>query len=197
MKSVMKFAVTGLTCLGLTISSAIVMAAGPVAPATNNVSDIALAPGGTFFGHVVNAQGTALEGTVVKVYKGKSEVASSVTDQTGLFAVKNLRGGVYRVSAGQASGVYRFWTEDAAPPNASTKTVLVSSPQVVRGQLGALGALGGAGTVAAGGAAIGLGSLSVMNLNESQDLNDDLSDLQKRLQDTQKHLDEIESIVTK
>ncbi|MCA9039740.1 MAG: carboxypeptidase regulatory-like domain-containing protein [Planctomycetaceae bacterium] len=193
MKSLVKFAATGLTCLGLAICSPMVMAAGPVAKSTNNIGDIALAPGGTFYGHVVDAQGSALDGTVVKIYKGKVEVASAVADQTGLFAVKNLKGGVYRVTAGQADGVYRFWTAEAAPPSATTKTVLVSSPQIVRGQLGGLGGLGTAGAVGAVG---GLGGLSIININEAKDLNDDLDDLQKQLKDTQDHLDEIEDIVT-
>ncbi|MEZ6046667.1 MAG: carboxypeptidase regulatory-like domain-containing protein [Planctomycetaceae bacterium] len=195
MKSITKLAATGLACLGLTFAPALSMAAGPAAPASqaNNISDVALAPGGTFFGHVVDAQGKPLDGAVVKIHKGNSEVASSVSDPTGLFAVKNLRGGVYRVTAGQASGVYRFWTAEAAPPNASTKTVLVSSNQVVRGQLGGLGGLGSLGAVGAVG---GLGALSIVNINESKNLNDDLNDLQQQLKEAQDHLDEIEAIVT-
>ncbi|MAT16600.1 MAG: hypothetical protein CMJ46_15175 [Planctomyces sp.] len=198
MPSFKKLAITGLTCLGLTVSATYTMAAGPSAPATqaaNQVSDVALAPGGTFFGHVVDDQGKAIEGAVVKVYKGKSEVSSAVTDKTGLFAAKNVRGGVYRVTAGQANGLYRFWTAEAAPPSASTKTVLVSSPQVVRGQLGALGGISASGAaLGAGGAA--LGGIGVINMNKTDDINDELDSLRQQLKDTQDHLDEIEDIVT-
>lgn len=188
MKRFVQTAVLGLSCLGMALPQTNLMAAGPKPAATQqSVQDVALAPGGTFYGHVVDEQGNALEGAVVRVTQGKRKVAETVTDKTGLFVAKNLRGGVYRVVAGQADNTYRFWAPETAPPSAQTKTVMVSSAKVVRGQLG-LGALGGIGTSTAivGGTVIG-GTIYTSSEND---------DLQETIDQLQKDLREIEEIVT-
>jgi len=188
MKRFVQTAVMGLACLGMAVPQTNLMAAAPKAAAKQSVQDVALAPGGAFFGHVVDEQGNALEGAVVKITQGKRKVAETVTDKTGLFVAKNLRGGVFRVVAGQADNTYRFWAPETAPPSALTKTVMVSSSKVVRGQLGGLGALGGVGaqTAIVGGTVIG-GTVYTSQEND---------DLQKTIDQLQKDLREIEEIVT-
>ncbi len=98
------------------------------------VIDVALTKGGTVSGLVVDSQGTAVDGAIVSIRQGKSEVARTVTDKSGVFVVKNLRGGVYQVVTAKALGAYRFWTPAAAPPLARAKIVIVSQDTVTRGQ---------------------------------------------------------------
>src|SRR5438045_1938497 len=82
----------------------------------SQIPDITLASGGVFSGRVLDHSGTPLEGAEVVIKQGKTEVARTVTDQKGVFTAKNMKGGVYQVSSGNTDGVFRLWTEKAAPP---------------------------------------------------------------------------------
>jgi hypothetical protein len=103
------------------------------APAAGAVQDVALEKGAILLGRVVDVQGAGVAGVLVSLQYQEREVAAVTTDRDGQFAVRGVRGGVYVAATRQATGAYRLWTSDAAPPTAETRLVLVQG-QVVRGQ---------------------------------------------------------------
>jgi hypothetical protein len=86
--------------------------------------DVALGPGGTLEGCVVDAQGNAVPAAPVSVHQQQVEVVKLTADQTGSFAVSGLRGGVYRLVSLQGDGVYRAWPAGTAPPSARQRAVI-------------------------------------------------------------------------
>jgi len=100
------------------------------------VTDVALAEGGLFVGQVVDPQGMPVVGVAVQIRQSDRDVASVTTDANGQFRAAGLLGGVYQVTAGNASGVYRLWAPNTAPPVASRGALLVAGTQIVRGQDG-------------------------------------------------------------
>jgi hypothetical protein len=174
-----------LACWGLVFPHPAVMAAGQntaVKTASKSqmpvTTDVALAKGGTFTGQVVNAQGKGLDGATVSVQQSGREVARTVTNKEGHFAVTNLRGGTYEVVAGQSRNTYRFWAANAAPPSAKSQTLIVSDAQVARGQWCDSGCDTGCGggvdaiTLALLGAAITGTVFGIINYNNIKDIED-------------------------
>jgi hypothetical protein len=104
----------------------------------SGVPDVSLAAGGVFSGRIVDHSGTPLEGAEVVVKQEKKEIARVVTDKNGVFAVKEMKGGVYQVSSGNTDGVFRLWTEKTAPPVAKGQALLVMGENGARGQFGAI-----------------------------------------------------------
>ena len=82
--------------------------------------------GGRLEGRVINASGKPITNTAVTVQYHGSEVAQTVTDEGGRYAVNGLQGGVHQVVAGGESAAYRLWTDKTAPPAAKQDAVLVS-----------------------------------------------------------------------
>ncbi len=107
-------------------------------PQKSQIPDVTLASGGVFSGRVIDHAMNPLEGAEVVVKQGKTEVARTVTDKKGVFAVKNLKGGVYQVTSGNTDGVFRVWTEKTAPPVAKGQALLVMGENGARGQFGAI-----------------------------------------------------------
>ena len=138
----LKRAALSLACAGILVPQVNVQAATPekeLQPVTVNASqviDVSLSEGGVVKGQVLDVQGKALDGAAVSIRHGKKEVAKTVTDANGNFAVKNLRAGTHQVVSANGVGVYRFWAENTAPPQARKDVLVVSGHQVVRGQLG-------------------------------------------------------------
>ena len=81
---------------------------------SNTVFDVSLGHGGVFSGRAVDHTGTAVAGANVVVKQGKTEVGHAVTDETGNFAVQNVKSGVYTVNSGTTEGSYRLWSEQTA-----------------------------------------------------------------------------------
>jgi hypothetical protein len=101
------------------------------------VIDVALDAGGTLQGQVVDARGEAAPRTPVSIQQLDREVARAVTDASGRFRVTGLRGGTYRIVAGEATGAYRLWAANTAPPAALPSALVVAGDQqLVRGNLG-------------------------------------------------------------
>jgi len=161
-----RWAAWTLASAGLLVPQATLQAAGPTEMAANPaavgaaaVGDVALSAGGVLRGQVLNPQGAPIAGTAVTVLASGREVASVQTDARGNFAVEGLRGGSYTVVAGHGGGLYRLWTENSAPPQASSGVLIVSGQSVQRGQSGGggffrpatWGVLVLAGGIAAGG----------------------------------------------
>ncbi|HUT91375.1 MAG TPA: carboxypeptidase-like regulatory domain-containing protein [Thermoguttaceae bacterium] len=133
-----------LACLGLLIPGPMLQAAttdtGPQHLADGRVPavvDVALSDGGTLHGQVVDPQGNPLSRTAVSIQQFDREVATTVTDPSGRFRAAGLRGGMYRIVAGQATGTYRLWAPNTAPASARPAALLIpSGAEVVRGNRG-------------------------------------------------------------
>ncbi|MEZ6055245.1 MAG: hypothetical protein R3C01_00945 [Planctomycetaceae bacterium] len=110
---------------------------GPVAPAAAKapvVQDVALHDGGVVVGQVVSPAGVAQGQVNVRLVQQGKVVAVTKTNEKGQFAVADLNAGVYQVQSPQASGQFRFWNQNAAPPVAKQGVLLVNKGDVVRGQ---------------------------------------------------------------
>ena len=109
-------------------SPAEVQAASPA------VLDIALAEGGVMRGQVVDEQGQGVaEAPISVIYEGK-QVAKTVSDAQGRFAVSGLRGGQHVVVSDDHAGLCRVWSAQTAPPSANDRVLIVKGNQTVRGQ---------------------------------------------------------------
>jgi hypothetical protein len=105
------------------------------AGAAPNAVDVALADGGTLRGQVVDAGGSPVAETPVAIWQLNREVAGTVTDRSGCFAVSGLRGGTYQLTAAGGLAVYRLWGPNTAPPSARPAAlIVVGDEQLVRQQ---------------------------------------------------------------
>jgi hypothetical protein len=105
--------------------------AGPRAPA---MIDVALTDGGVLVGQVVDPQGAALRKAPVSLFQRDREIARTLTDHQGYFAVRGLRGGVYQIAAAQGHGIFRVWTPGTAPPSCQQGALLIAGDPTFRGQ---------------------------------------------------------------
>jgi hypothetical protein len=110
-------------------------AAGPDA-SDQAVRDLSLGANGTLAGQVVNSQGLAQAGAQVKVLQQEKQVAATTSDANGNFSIAGLRGGVHQIAAGDGVHVYRFWSANTAPPAATSRAMVVSDSNIVRGGSG-------------------------------------------------------------
>ncbi len=106
----------------------------PAAAAVTPAADVALAPGGVLQGQVCDNQGLPIAGAEVAIWSAGQQVESIRTDAEGHFLVSGLRGGNYTIVVGDSGGLYRLWTENAAPPHAVPRVLIVRSGVVERGQ---------------------------------------------------------------
>lgn len=120
-----------LACVAMVMPQ-VALATEPVAPS----NDVALRPGGLVVGRVVDRLGVAQAGATVSLQQDQLEVVRTTADQNGVFAAQGLRGGQYQILTEQGQGLYRFWAPNTAPPSAQQTAVVVTSPDVVRGQYG-------------------------------------------------------------
>jgi len=98
------------------------------------VTDVALHEGGVLVGQLFNTEGQSLAGIPVAVqYQGR-EIATTVADANGRFAVGGLRGGTVTLIAGDTSRAFRVWAPGTAPPAAGSVAMAVVGTRVVRGQ---------------------------------------------------------------
>ena len=61
-----------------------------------------------------------------------------MTNTEGIYAFKNVKGGVYQVTSGNTEGVFRVWSEKAAPPTSKEHALLVMGENGARGQFGSV-----------------------------------------------------------
>jgi hypothetical protein len=99
------------------------------------IADVALAEDGVLHGIVVDSQATVVPRVQVSMIQGDREVARTVSDAEGRFALHAMRGGVYQISAGTGISAYRVWTAPTAPPAATRIALVNARPQIVRGQM--------------------------------------------------------------
>jgi hypothetical protein len=143
-----KAGAVSLACLGLLIPTPMLNAARAASgdrPAEKPVpvaADVALGAGGRLVGQAVDAAGRPLAAAPVILQQADREVAATTADQQGRFAVRGLRGGTYRIAAGEAQGVYRLWAPGTAPPSARPAALVVAGDaDRVLGQAGPHGPL--------------------------------------------------------
>jgi Carboxypeptidase regulatory-like domain len=137
-----QYSATAIACLGLVLPAGARAADVGRTPAPNaaaqksSILDVRLGQRGTLAGQVVDAQGRPLALTKVNVRSAGSatDMAGAVTDFEGRFSVQNLPGGVYEVSSGGGSGVFRLWTGAASPPSANQAVLIVAGGTVNRAQ---------------------------------------------------------------
>ena len=120
-----------VACLGMVLPPS-TFAAQPAAQPT----DVALRQGGMLVGQVVDAQGAVQAERPVLVLYGEQEVVRTMTDENGVFAAQGLRGGQYRIITEGGESHNRLWAANTAPPAAGDSVVVVSDPNVIRGQWG-------------------------------------------------------------
>lgn len=133
-----------VTSAGMLLSNQVVWAEGPAtAPLANvpppNITaakmiDVELQAGGVLVGRIVDAKGTGLGRSSVALRNGNVVVAETTTDPAGNFRFESIRGGIYHVSSGAASAMYRVWAHRTAPPGVSQGILMVPSQNVVAGQ---------------------------------------------------------------
>lgn len=135
-----------IACLGMILPTPVLQAAETQAGAELQVAgrattavDVALRDGGILVGQAVDAEGQPLAKAAVSVHQSDREVAKTLTNQAGWFAVRGLQGGTYQIVAGPAGGVYRLWTPATAPPSALQSALVTAGSPRVRGQQGPLG----------------------------------------------------------
>jgi hypothetical protein len=148
----------------------------PVAPAADagQTADVALVQG-ELRGRLVNGQGLPLEGAMVDIATADGSIAQTNTDAQGQFAVKGLKGGVYRITAGNETRAVRVWTERTAPPAAKPGLTMVSQAPAVRGQFG--GVTPGMVLLTSGViASVVLGAVAVSQNNDIENQNDQILD---------------------
>jgi len=115
--------------------------AAPLSAATSRAGqmhDVALSQGGLLVGQLLDDKMTPMAGTEVTIQCDGHTMARTKTDQSGVFAVAGLRGGVHQVVASESIENCRLWAPGTAPPSASENLRLVPGQHtVVRGQWGA------------------------------------------------------------
>jgi hypothetical protein len=177
-------AAVGLACLGMMVPNAGALAAGPGQTAnagqtakTPAFVDVALSGGGTLTGRVINAEGLPVDGAAVSIHQGDQEIARTVSDRNGLYAVRGLRGGNYYIKGGQGLGLFRLWAENTAPPAAKPQAVVVSDAEIARGQFGGLDLV----TVTLLGTSIAGVTLGAIAVHKLKNLEDDVDELRNEL----------------
>jgi hypothetical protein len=127
-----------LELLAADAGQAIVPAAAATAPTGSPQSppilDVSLSEGGILTGQVLTGQGVPLPQSTVIVRGIGAEVATTISDRQGWFAVRGLRGGTYEVVSGGGYGVFRLWTPNASPPSAGKQVLIVAGGSIARGQ---------------------------------------------------------------
>lgn len=170
----------GLATIGMMIPQAPLFADAPAAKPSagkqaqaNRIPDLTLTQNGLMTGRVVDHSGHVIEGAKVVLKQGKKEIGQTVTNSEGVYTFKNVKGGVYQVTSGNTDGVFRVWSEKAAPPTAKEHALLVMGENGARGQFGAVDptlVLLTAGVITA----VVLSAIAVSDLNSLQNQIDEL-----------------------
>lgn len=132
--SILTKALVVVAALGVCFPPAAISATVPVAKP--KVVDVALMNGNVLVGQLVNANGKGVSDAPVVLQGQDRTVVTLKTDKDGVFAVKSVPAGVYRLASNDTQGVYRFWAPKTAPPTAQKGALLVKGDNVARAQHG-------------------------------------------------------------
>ena len=161
-----------LACCGLLLPQA-ALSAGP---GDRGVHDIALTPSGSLAGMLVNPNGQPLDGAVVSVRRGETEVARAVSNKQGAFEVAGMKSGVYDIAVGQQVASVRAWSSNIAPPGAREQAVIVVG-DASRGQFASGLDFITLVTVASAVGAVTLSAITLAKVNDVEDKVDEIRDL--------------------
>jgi hypothetical protein len=100
-------------------------------------ADVALNRENQLVGAVVNRAGASLPAIPVIVWNNSRQIASTITNDHGEFAVTLQRGGVLQIQAAGKLHFCRVWSPQAAPPSADSRLLLVAAERTLRAQGGA------------------------------------------------------------
>jgi hypothetical protein len=96
--------------------------------------DVILHEGGILRGRFVDDGGAPIDGARLVVRQRDRVAAVMITDAKGEFTAENVSRGVFRIESPTASGDYRLWQQDEAPPSARPVALVVSQSPTLRGQ---------------------------------------------------------------
>ena len=123
-----------LAAAGL-LGSQILLPAAQIVSSTRAV-DVALSADGSLSGSVVDTRGHSRGKTVIEVRRGRRLVARTLSDDKGLYTVKNLPGGLYQVRVDGTQTLIRAWAAGTAPRSAAGLLQVIANPPIIRAQDG-------------------------------------------------------------
>jgi len=123
-----------LAAAGL-LGSQILLPAAQIVSSTRAV-DVALSADGSLSGSVVDTRGHSRGKTVIEVRRGRRLVARTLSDDKGLYTVKNLPGGLYQVRVDGTETLIRAWAAGTAPRSAAGRLQVIANPPIIRAQAG-------------------------------------------------------------
>ncbi len=139
------------------------------------VLDITMSAEGVFAGRVVDHAGNPVADAEVVISQGKQSIAKITSDQSGVFSVSGLKGGVYDVRSGNTAGSFRIWTATAAPESSKEQALVILGKNGTRGALGGLGG----GTLVLAAAVVASLIISAIAISKLNDLQDDVNKIPK------------------
>ncbi len=102
------------------------------------IVDVELHEKGILTTRVVNMQGQPIAGETLTVHYQGKQIAASKSDENGFVVIGGLRPGVHTLSTPVAATACRLWSPTTAPPAAVGVPAVVSDPEIIRGQFGAV-----------------------------------------------------------
>jgi hypothetical protein len=107
------------------------------APTRMAIHDVALLPGGTLTGQILDAKMQPRRAAAIVIQSNGQSAATTTTDANGVFAVTGLRGGVHQVVVDESIQNCRLWAPGTAPPHAASQLRFIPGQEnLVRGQWG-------------------------------------------------------------
>ncbi|MEK6247529.1 MAG: carboxypeptidase-like regulatory domain-containing protein [Planctomycetales bacterium] len=106
-----------------------------------SAGDIALDQFGQIHGRLTAQNGKPIAGATMVLQAQGSEIAQTVTNSSGEFVFRGVKGGLYQLTGVGPSGsfalaTYRVWSSGLAPPTTRQIAELVVKSPGVRGQTG-------------------------------------------------------------
>ncbi len=129
--------VVAATIVSLSLPPSLVMAQSPtpeVVPTRARLLDVALSFDGRLTGQVRNRDGEPLRRVELICQGTRGAQQRTLSDSSGCFEFRGLRGGVYFMSTAAGTRAIRLWAPGTAPPAARTALNLMADADVVRGQ---------------------------------------------------------------
>lgn len=148
------------------------------------VNDVALDDRGILHGSFVDQLGLPLPGTQVIARQGKTKTRKAITNGTGTFQLTGLKGGIWSITVGSQSTLYRVWAPGIAPPVARSRLLVIKRALAIRGQseeeAGMLAAFDN-GTLFSIGAGLAGITLGTIGISEASEANDEADALRREL----------------
>jgi hypothetical protein len=149
------------------------------------VNDVALDDRGILHGSFVDQLGLPLLGTQVIARQGKTKTRKAITNGAGTFQLTGLKGGIWSITVGSQSTLYRVWAPGIAPPIAKSRLIVIKRALAIRGQSeeeeeGMLAAFDN-GTLFSIGAGLAGITLGTIGISEASETNDEADALRREL----------------